>query len=456
MPAAGVMTGQPLGMPSGIGMFPGAAMPGLPAGAFAGNPNLAGGPAGFPNAAQLSQDPASPFSMRDDGTPNAFTELIDPRPRIPQPYTMVFRAEALSWWISKGPISADLVTTSTDSKVTVQTGVLGQPGTQILVPASAGAIDYRALYGFRASMGLAIGYVPPIEVSGFSFNRNFAVFDAGPPTLRTPFLGQPLQNFNTMIAPNIGQEAVAGIRNPGVYTGTITIESRLSLWGVDVNTFFNCIDTGHFNVSLLLGYRHVDLYESLESHILDGGAMFFGGAKVPAGFIEDVLDVFRTRNSFDGGQIGLRGVVTVDRFSVFSDIKLAMGNTYHTLTIDGKSTLVEPVMNRPQQTLRGGILAPLSNNGITSKNEFSVVPEANVSLSYQIGPHIRLFGGCSILYWSSVARPGDYINNIIDARGTPFSSLYNPKIAGLTPRLPPITLRDFWAEGVFVGIEIGF
>jgi len=259
-----------------------------------------------------------------------------------------------------------------------------------------------------------------------------------------------------MIAPNVGQETVAGIRNPGVYTGTITIESRLSLWGVDVNTFFNCIDADHFNVSLLFGYRHVDLYESLESHIFVGGAQFFGGAKLPAGFFEDTLDVFRTRNSFDGGQIGLRGVFTVDRFSVFSDIKLAMGNTYHTLSIDGKSTLVEPVPNRPQPTLRGGILAPLSNNGTTSKNEFSVVPEANVSLSYQIGQHIRLFGGCSILYWSSVARPGDYINHVIDARGVPVASLYNPNILGVTPRLPPITLRDFSAQGVFVGIEIGF
>src|SRR5262249_40482492 len=160
------------------------------------------------NSAQLSQDPAAPFSIRDDGMPNAFTELIDPRLRKPQPYTVVYRAEALSWWTSKGPISADLVTTSTDRKVTAQTGALGQPGTQILVPASAGAIDYRALYGFRASMGLATGFVPPIEISGFSFNRNFTVFDAGPPTLTTPFLGQPLQNFNMMIAPNVGQEAV--------------------------------------------------------------------------------------------------------------------------------------------------------------------------------------------------------------------------------------------------------
>src|SRR5262249_42828596 len=156
--------GPPLGMPSALGMFPGADMPGLPAGAFAGNPILGGGPAGFPHSAQLAQDSASPVSIRDDGMPHALTELIHPPLRKPQPYTVVYRVETLSWWISKGPISADLVTTSTDRKVTAQTGALGQPGTQILVPAGAGAIDYRALYGFRASMGLAIDYVPPIEV----------------------------------------------------------------------------------------------------------------------------------------------------------------------------------------------------------------------------------------------------------------------------------------------------
>jgi hypothetical protein len=171
---------------------------------------------------------------------------------------------------------------------------------------------------------------------------------------------------------------------------------------------------------------------------------------------ESVLDVFRTRNAFDGGQMGLRGILTVDRFSLFSDIKLAMGNTYHTLSIDGRSTLMQLVPNRPQQTLPGGFWALSSNRGIISKNEFSVVPEANLSFSYQLGHHIRLVGGCSILYWSSVARPGDHVSNIIDLRAVPTSDQFNPKIAPISPRMPAITLRDFWAEGVFVGVEFGF
>jgi hypothetical protein len=443
--------------PGGFNSAPAGGVNGMPPGAFSGNPNLAGRSAEFPNPAQPSQEPASPFSIRDDGMPNAFTELIDPRPRVLNPYTATFRGEFLTWWISKGPINADLVTTTTNPAKEI--GALGQPNTQILLPASAGAIDYRALYGFRASMGLALGCIPPIEVSGFSFNRNFTVFEAGTSDLKGPFLARPVQVVNVLAAPSIGQESASVIRIPGALNGMISVESRLSLWGIDVNTFYNCIDCDNCKLDLMLGYRHIDLYESFDISTHSGGIagkVIFGGATFPSGFSTSVLDVFRARNSFDGGQVGLRGIFTVDRVSLFSDIKCALGNTYHTLSIEGNTTLNQPVPGRPTQTLPGGLLALPSNSGIISKNEFSVVPEANVSLSFQLGQHIRIFGGCSVLYWSSVTRPGDSVNNIIDARAVPTLSTFNSKVAGIAPRIPAMSLRDFWAEGVFAGIEFGF
>src|SRR5687767_11416606 len=38
-------------------------------------------PAEWPNPAQQSSDPVSPWTVREEGMPNGFTELCDPRPR---------------------------------------------------------------------------------------------------------------------------------------------------------------------------------------------------------------------------------------------------------------------------------------------------------------------------------------------------------------------------------------
>ena len=104
----------------------------------------------------------------------------------------------------------------------------------------------------------------------------------------------------------------------------------------------------------------------------------------------------------------------------------------------------------------GGVLALPSNIGTGSENKFSIIPEANMTLSYQLHPNIRLFAGYSALYWSSVIRPGDHINSVIDSRQIPTDQNYNPNIKGIAPGFPALVHRDFFANGINVGIEIGF
>ncbi len=448
-PPPGGMMGAPPGMMPGMMGSP-------PPGAFSGNPLAGGVPAEFPNPAQRSPEPVSPFTIPNDGIPGAFTEQLDPRPRRPAPYTMVLRAEYVGWWISKSGSNVDLATTTTNFPNEI--GALGQQNTQIIFPAGGGSIDYRMLTGFRAAMGIAIGYVPPIEVSGFSFNRNLGVFQAGSSDATGIFLARPVQINNIPNGPNAGLETTELVNIPGVLNGTMTVMSRMSFWSVDVNAFLNVIDTDRFKIDFLAGYRHVDLYESLEITNTSGGfagQVVFGGAVQPVGFTATVFDMFRTRNAFDGGQIGLRSVFSVDRLSVFTDVKVAMGNTRHVLTIDGNTTLFQPAANRVPQTLPGGLLALPGNIGTSSRNEFSFVPEANFSVSYQLGQNIRLFGGYSALYWSSVARPGDHLNSVIDSRGVPSSLAFTPG-TGTAPATPPLVFRDFFAHGFNVGVEFGF
>ena len=131
------------------GMMPPSGMaPGMPTGmggpgAFAGNPSLAGMPADFPNAGVPSKEPAAPFSIKDEGMPNAFTELVDRRPGCSEcPQCIVFRSEYLGWWIKPGPIRVPLVS-STTNFAGGEIGAQGEPSTFFPVPASDSGVDYQ-------------------------------------------------------------------------------------------------------------------------------------------------------------------------------------------------------------------------------------------------------------------------------------------------------------------------
>src|ERR1043165_2274564 len=136
-PPPGMTHGLPMGNPGAGGPPPGAfgggpGGGGPPPGAFGGNPALGGMPADFPNPGVPSKEPVSPFSIKDDGLPNAFSILNDPRPRV-NPYFWTIRGEYLNWQISSTGPSVVLVTTTSNSPI--ERGALDQPNTSIVVPA---------------------------------------------------------------------------------------------------------------------------------------------------------------------------------------------------------------------------------------------------------------------------------------------------------------------------------
>ena len=60
-----------------------------------------------------------------------------------------------------------------------------------------------------------------------------------------------------------------------------------------------------------------------------------------------------------------------------------------------------------------------SNIGTFHKDAFSVVPEVDLTASYHLNEHVRLFAGYDFLYWSSVVRPGRQIDRTLDETEIP-------------------------------------
>jgi hypothetical protein len=102
------------------------------------------------------------------------------------------------------------------------------------------------------------------------------------------------------------------------------------------------------------------------------------------------------------------------------------------------------------------LLALSSNIGHYSRDQFSVVPEVDVNVGYQVTNHLRFFVGYTFLYWSGVERPADAINLLANSTRVPTASFF-----GIAPSGPPAPLfsfhnSDFWAQGINLGIQLRF
>jgi hypothetical protein len=418
-------------------------------GVFAGEPDP-GTPADFPNPGKKGYDPVSPFSLRDDGAPNAFSEIEGQAPW--RTYNLVFRAEYLLWWMSHYTLPGPLVTTSTANPlVNNAAGLLGEPDTTVLF--NGGRQGYGAMSGGRVTMGLAPGFMLPMEVSGLFFNRNLTNFDVG--SGGQFLLVRPVQQLNAPNQINAPAQAGFAIAGPGLGFGALKIDTRFNLWSTDVDMFCNFADNGTVMMDFIFGYKHTELNETIhfaEAYQIPGSPFANIPGGLPAGATANVIDDFAARNRFDGGTLGLRTRIGTGMFSLFSDLKVSMGRMHEILAVTGGSSATG---GGGAIAAPGGILALNSNSGIVSRNHFAVLPEAGLSLSCQIYSNIRVFGGYNVLFLSHVVRPADQITTAIDTTQVPTDRNFVPNTTGVGPTRSFLT-NSFFAHGVNLGLEIGF
>jgi hypothetical protein len=398
--------------------------------------------------------PQTPFLPCNEEDRTAFCDYVYPEP---SPLTFWLKGEYLIWWAQKQQLSSVLATTSLAPNLADNFGALGQTAT---VPVyGPQTIDLGQLRGGRVTAGLCLGFLPPIEISGFWLNKNnplFAAYSDG--GLGGPLLARPI------LAAQLNQESVFLSGFPDRVAGAIVIKSTFDLWGTDANMFFNICSSDMAFVDLLLGYRYAELRESIQinssaTSVEANIGIPFNNAPggVGPGNATAVFDQFSTLNRFNGGQFGVRTGLNVWRCSLMADAKLALGSTNYSVNIAGSSSLVTPASPfRGSTTLPGGVLALASNSGNFTTNDFTIIPELDVNLGFQLHRSVRLFAGYSIFYWSSVVRPANQISNVIDSRQAPTDFNFTPGFRGSVPSEASINRTDFWAQGFNFGILIGY
>jgi hypothetical protein len=233
---------------------------------------------------------------------------------------------------------------------------------------------------------------------------------------------------------------------PNVLAGKVTVTAKndFQSGGARLRWNLGCMDSGCGNVSrwhLLTGYRYSRLAEGLvireQLESLDPGNLG----------TFDLHDRFRTRNTFQGGELGFVYQVQKGRLNCELLTRLALGTTEQQVTISGDTVTT---VGGVTQTYQGGLLAQRTNIGSYQRNRFSAIPEIGLTVGYQLGRGWAANLGYSLIFWNRVARAGNQVDPVVDSRLIPPE---NPPAPDATR--PGFAFRDsvFWAQGVNFGLS---
>jgi hypothetical protein len=361
-----------------------------------------------------------------------------------------FSLDFLGWW-QDGMNLPPLVTTSTNPSISRdQAGVLTDPATRVLF--GGGDVLEDELSGSRVRFGVWLNRRHTWGVGAELFqldteSESLTGVSNGNPILARPF-------FNTQT----GVEDSGIVAYPGVASGTVTAAAASRLRGGSFNfRYLRCCNEGYSRwlfcgcperfcsrTEQTFGLRFLDLEEAVSVR----ESMISTDPTSPGSL--DLGDQFDTRNQFSGLDIGWSYRRVRKFWSVDGMLRLAAGNTRQTVTIRGQTVVNDPTNTPTVQTLPGGLLAQTSNIGMYRQNEFTVVPEINTNIAYQLTEHWKLSLGYTAIYWSNVIRAGDQISrdlnpNLLPPPAVPFTGTQRPAFAFDT--------TDYWVQGINFGGE---
>jgi hypothetical protein len=364
-------------------------------------------------------------------------------------------ADYLLWWVKKGP-AIPLVSTGPE---VLFSGSLDQASTRVLF--GQDRFDYGAFSGMRRSGGVWLDEPGTVglEASGLLLERRSVGFDANGDSNGHPFLARPFIDALTghdnvyFVSQNFADPGLrAGI------TGGISAVTTSRLWSWEVDALLNTWRSNSFALNLLGGFRNLSLRESLhvteafENVVPGGGTSFLGTVVNPPGAV-GVFDGFDCNNQFYGGQVGARMNYRWGRVSVDAGCQVALGVSQELVRVGGNTTLFNGGV--VVRTTPGGILALPTNSGNHFQNDFAVVPEANLKLSYQLTKSLSAQVGYVFLYWSSVARPGAQVDQTVNPNLVPIDRGFTGTGSLARPEFD-FHATSFWAQGINFGLLCRF
>jgi Putative beta barrel porin-7 (BBP7) len=369
----------------------------------------------------------------------------------PDPYRPLawLTADYTLSWISRANVPA-LVTSSPLGTAQADAGVLGRNSTSVLL--GEGTLGTGITNGVKLGAGIRLCDGLTFEVAGFYMQNTPASFNArgdgsiGSTTIARPFF-----------EPITSQEAALLVAFPNRFAGSIDVNTRTTIWGIEGN-FFERFDLT-CPVHLGVGFRYANLNDTLtinqNTTAVNAPPLTFNGAVIPLSDSVQITDIFRTQNQFIGPQLNLRYQETIGNFCLEILGKVALGSTQQSVIVSGTSNHLS-ARGQVLDTANGGFLALPSNIGTFNSSTFSVVPEVNVKLGYNFTRHLNVFVSYDFLAWTNVVRAGEQIDRTVNLTQVPTAALFSPGFGG--PNNPTLISRtaDLTIHSFRVGFEWKF
>ena len=326
----------------------------------------------------------------------------------------------LLWWRKGSPLPPLVTTGGTD-------GVLGTGAVTLFGDETA---EYDTQSGGRVSLGLWLDDCRRWNLSGryWQLGESSINFSAsGDGSAGSTLIARPFFNAD----PGVGADDSELVNEPGVRSGSISIQSTSDVLGGDLMLRHLLNTCGDSRLEFVTGYQFSRFDESLA---------FDSTSTITAtNLTRNVRETFDTRNEFHGALLGLRAEYHGGGWTLDILGKVGLGSVDQTVSIAGATQNVDAVGG--VTNVAGGLLAQTSNIGVFNQSEFAMVPELNVNLAYQIGCHTKVGLGYSIIYWSEAVQPGNQIDTTVD-----------PTQASGLPMLD-FESRDFWVQGLNFGLQ---
>ncbi len=308
----------------------------------------------------------------------------------------------LIYWLD-GLDSPALITTGSAGVGRDQAGVLGAPGTVVLAgneswntgSRGGGYLTFGHWFDCNQQIGVSATF---LGLSQDTQTRSFASSDFA-------VLARPFDNLE---ADFLGPDAEL-VAFPGLFTGEASVVAESELHGVEVLFHRAVMNQPCCRIVWLAGWRFNRLDEQLT---ISDSKRALAGSGLPVGTTLQESDQFSTRNDFNGVDLGVLAECRSGRWTTSASMKLALGQTNTTVSIDGNTVATVPLGNGATDVAEtpAGLLAQATNIGVYEYRQFAVVPELSLRAALDITCCLRASVGYSFMYWSRVARPGDQID----------------------------------------------
>ena len=329
-------------------------------------------------------------------------------------------------------------------------GVLGLTQTTTLFGGSP--VDGHVHGGVDVTLGMWLDCCNTWGIEGnyYDLGKETASYDSGlsngNPILARPFFNTQLgaQDSELVAFPSLLAGKVSRVGVGRLPIGRVALPSQFVAATVVATMRCGCSCNSccgsSYRLDVIGGYRYYNLSDDVT--VNENLVTLTSPATTGTGI--NIIDSFRTRNSFNGVELGLISDYYCGRWSIEFSSKMSMGWNHEVVKINGGTIYTDP--SGTLTGYSGGLLALDTNIGAYSQDVFLVIPEFGVQMSYQFTCHLRGFVGYDFLYWGQVARAGDQISLRVDPANIP------PKIPGGGPD-PAFNFNQasFWAQGVRLG-----